>query len=130
MKTVPAAPETAHPAVGGRHGKGHEHEEGCEPDRHVGTLRNVGKDRLPVEPVVEHEPVGEVQGDVAEREEPEHAPQAHDPGQAQGHYQRRNAQCREQEPQAPLSQTVLQFVHRIHAQACTREAKRPRHEPG
>jgi len=129
MQPVPASAEPAHPP--GRRGDGQrdqQHERG-ESHGDVRTLGDVRRDRIDVEPLVEHEPVQEVQREVGEREQPEHASYAHQPGLAQRDRQRRHAQRREQQPQAPLAEPVHEFVHRVRAQSESGHTERTRGEP-
>jgi len=129
MQPVPATTESPHPS--GRRGDGQrdkQHERG-ESHRDVGTLGDVRRDRVDVEPLVEHEPVQEVQCEVGEREQPEHASHAQQPRLAQRDRERRHAQRREQQPQAPLAEAVHEFVHRVRTEPEPRDAERARDEP-
>jgi len=83
VQPVPTSPETTHPARSRSDGEWHQHQECRKPHGDVRPLGNVRRDRSQVEPLVEHQPVEEVQAQVSEGVEAEHAPQAHQPGLAQ-----------------------------------------------
>jgi len=129
MQTVPAPAEAPHPAGRRRDGQRHQQHERRESHRDVGALGDVRRDRVDVEPLVEHEPVQEVQGEVSEREQPEHASHAHQPRLAQRDRERRHAKRREQQSQAPLAEPVHEFVHRVCAEPEPRDAGRARDQP-
>jgi len=129
VQAVPTASEATHPAIGRGDGEWQEQQERTEPHGDVGSLDDVRADRPQVEPLVEHQPVEEVQGKVGEGVQAEHAPQSHEPGLAQRDGQWRHAQRREQQPQAPPAETVHDLVDGIRPETRAGDAEGAREQP-
>jgi len=129
VQQVPASAEAPQRAVGRGGGQRHQQRERGEPDRYVRTLRDVGEDRPDIEPEVECDPVGEMQYRIRERPQPYHPAQAQQPRLAQFDCERRDAQRREQQPQRPLAEFVLQRIDRVCAKPGAGRAQRARQQP-
>jgi len=129
VQALPVTTEAPHPTCGRRHGERHQHQECGEPDGNVRALDDVSADGRQVEPLVEHQPVEEVQAQVGKGVEAEHASQAHQPRFAQLDGERRNEQGGEQQAQAPVAEPIHDLVDRVWPEARACDAERTRKQP-
>ena len=113
MQALPAPAQSTHGCARGRDRERHEQQERGESGGDVGALHDVGEELGPVEGLINEQVPEEMQGDVEEREEAQHAPEQEQPRPAEERSQRGHRERREQQPQAPDAERVLDLFDRV-----------------
>jgi hypothetical protein len=129
MQALPAAAEPAHPAPGGCHRERYEQHERRESDRDVWPLRDVRDHLPPVECLIHEQVEQEMQCDVGECVEAQHAPERQQARPAADLSQRRHREGQHQEPQAPDPERVLDLLDRVRTERRVLPAEHARQQP-
>jgi hypothetical protein len=116
VQCFPASPEPTHHAVGRRDSQRNQQQQRQEADRNERPARDVRQDAGPVKILIQDQPCQEVQQHVEEAEQAEHAPQLDQPRCVEPVAQRGDCERDEQQPQAPLTERVLDLLDRIRAE--------------
>lgn len=116
MQALPAPAQSTHGCARGRDRERHEQQERGESGGDVGALHDVGEELGPVECLVHQQIPEEMQRDVEEREQSQHAPEQEQPRPAEERAQRGHRERRQQQSQAPDAERVLDLFDGVGPQ--------------
>ena len=129
VKLLPAlSAEATNPAGGGRDGQRNEKNKPCEADGDEAALDDVGPHVVKIELLVDHEPREEVQANVEESEETEHAAEANELGKVKEFAKGRDAKGEDEEADGPVPGEVSDELDGIGSEIGMKSAPSKRDE--